>query len=82
MQTSSHRQRIFFRRSVHRRINHQWRTPVPQYQLGLPRCTRRNLHRTWLPPFAFSEHFLCPTPTKANVLDVAIEAGEKWVEHN
>lgn len=41
-----------------------------------------DFNRTWLPPFAFSEHFLCPTPTKANVLDVAIEAGEKWVEHN
>ncbi|BAU94319.1 hypothetical protein N24_0057 [Corynebacterium suranareeae] len=41
-----------------------------------------DFNRTWLPPFAFSEHFLCPTPTKANVLGIAIEAGEKWVEHN
>ena len=37
-----------------------------------------NFNRAHLPPCAFSEHFLCPTPVSANKLEFSVEAGEKW----
>lgn len=37
-----------------------------------------DFNRAYLPPLAFSEHFLCAGPTQGNVLDFAVEAGEKW----
>lgn len=37
-----------------------------------------DFNRAYLPPLAFSDHFLCPTPTPTNNLPFAVEAGEKW----
>ncbi|MEU3570769.1 DUF1684 domain-containing protein [Kitasatospora sp. NPDC036755] len=38
-----------------------------------------DLNRAYLPPCAFSEHFICPFPPPGNRLDFAVEAGEKQV---
>ncbi len=38
-----------------------------------------DLNRLRLPPCAFSDHFVCPFPPPGNVLDVALEAGERQV---
>lgn len=40
--------------------------------------TAIDFNRAYLPPLAFSEHFLCPTPTPTNKLEFDVEAGEKW----
>lgn len=37
-----------------------------------------DFNRAHLPPLAFSDHFLCGAPSQNNVLDFAVEAGEKW----
>jgi uncharacterized protein (DUF1684 family) len=39
---------------------------------------RLDFNRAYNPPCAFSEFTTCPLPPKQNVLDVAIEAGEKY----
>ncbi|MFL6113996.1 MAG: DUF1684 domain-containing protein [Catenulispora sp.] len=36
-----------------------------------------DFNRAWLPPCAFSDHFICPLPPVGNRLAVAIEAGER-----
>jgi len=36
-----------------------------------------DFNRAWLPPCAFSDHFICPLPPAGNRLAVAIEAGER-----
>ncbi|MET8539507.1 DUF1684 domain-containing protein [Kitasatospora sp. NPDC004799] len=38
-----------------------------------------DLNRAYLPPCAFSDHFICPFPPPGNRLDFAVEAGEKQV---
>ena len=37
-----------------------------------------DLNRAYNPPCAFSEYTTCPLPPKQNILDVRIEAGEKY----
>lgn len=37
-----------------------------------------DLNRTYNPPCAFSEYTTCPLPPKQNILNVRIEAGEKY----
>ena len=39
---------------------------------------RLDFNRAYNPPCAFSEFTTCPLPPKQNILDVAIEAGEKY----
>ncbi|MGK4580393.1 DUF1684 domain-containing protein [Kitasatospora sp. HPMI-4] len=38
-----------------------------------------DLNRAYLPPCAFSDHFICPFPPPGNRLTIAVEAGEKQV---
>ncbi|MFE6055643.1 DUF1684 domain-containing protein [Kitasatospora sp. NPDC056446] len=38
-----------------------------------------DLNRAYLPPCAFSDHFICPFPPPGNRLDFVVEAGEKQV---
>ncbi|WP_030247585.1 DUF1684 domain-containing protein [Streptomyces sp. NRRL S-350] len=38
-----------------------------------------DFNRAYLPPCAFSDHFICPFPPPGNRLDFAVEAGEKQV---
>jgi hypothetical protein len=38
-----------------------------------------DFNRAYNPPCAFTEHATCPLPRPENILDVAIEAGEKYV---
>ncbi|RGD61980.1 DUF1684 domain-containing protein [Kitasatospora xanthocidica] len=38
-----------------------------------------DLNRAYLPPCAFSDHFICPFPPPGNRLDFAVEAGERQV---
>jgi uncharacterized protein (DUF1684 family) len=38
-----------------------------------------DLNRAFLPPCAFSEHFICPFPPPGNRLPIAVRAGEKSV---
>lgn len=38
-----------------------------------------DFNRAFLPPIAFSEHYLCAEPSIANTLDLEVTAGEKWV---
>ncbi|WP_179129624.1 DUF1684 domain-containing protein [Corynebacterium pacaense] len=37
-----------------------------------------DFNRAFLPPLAFSPHFLCTSPTASNHLEINITAGEKW----
>jgi uncharacterized protein len=39
---------------------------------------RLDFNRAYNPPCAFSEYTTCPLPPKQNILDVSIEAGEKY----
>ncbi|MET9327742.1 DUF1684 domain-containing protein [Tsukamurella sp. NPDC003166] len=36
-----------------------------------------DFNRAYLPPSAFTPHYLCPNPPAGNTLDVAVEAGER-----
>lgn len=40
--------------------------------------TEVDFNQAFLPPLAFSPHFLCPWPTEGNRLSLPVEAGEKW----
>ncbi|MFI9273908.1 DUF1684 domain-containing protein [Kitasatospora sp. NPDC052896] len=40
-----------------------------------------DFNRAYLPPCAFSEHFICPFPPPGNRLSIAVRAGEKAVLH-
>lgn len=44
--------------------------------------TTIDFNRAFLPPLAFSPHFLCPSPVSDNQLSITIEAGEKWPVFN
>ncbi|MCM3613917.1 DUF1684 domain-containing protein [Microbacterium enclense] len=39
--------------------------------------TRVDFTRAFLPPCAFSDHYVCPLPSARNRLDLAVEAGER-----
>lgn len=45
---------------------------------GAEGTTVVDFNRSFLPPLAFSPHFLCPWPTESNRLSAPVEAGEKW----
>lgn len=49
------------------------RPPLPDEQ----GTTTLDLNRAFLPPCAFSDHYVCPMPTPGNALDVAVTAGER-----
>ncbi|WP_420824856.1 DUF1684 domain-containing protein [Streptomyces coryli] len=51
------------------------RTPAPAADGSLP----LDFNRTYLPPCAFTAHFLCPFPPPGNALDTAVTAGERDV---
>jgi uncharacterized protein (DUF1684 family) len=42
--------------------------------------TVADLNRAFLPPCAFSDHFVCPFPPPGNTLELAVEAGERAVQ--
>jgi uncharacterized protein len=39
--------------------------------------TTLDFNRAFLPPCAFSDHYVCPMPPRGNALDVAVTAGER-----
>ncbi len=39
--------------------------------------TAIDFNRAFLPPCAFSDHYVCPMPTPGNALDIAVTAGER-----
>jgi uncharacterized protein (DUF1684 family) len=41
--------------------------------------TTVDFNRAYLPPCAFTDHYVCPVPPRGNTLQVPIEAGEKAV---
>ncbi|WP_080796145.1 DUF1684 domain-containing protein [Corynebacterium pacaense] len=41
--------------------------------------TEIDFNFAYLPPCAFSDHFLCPLPARENVLAISVEAGERTV---
>jgi uncharacterized protein (DUF1684 family) len=43
--------------------------------------TTVDFNRAYLPPCAFTDHYVCPVPPRGNTLQVPIEAGEKNVRH-
>lgn len=49
------------------------KTPEPDEQGR----TLLDFNRAYLPPCAFSDHFLCPFPPPGNALPIAVTAGEK-----
>lgn len=49
-------------------------------RVKLPDAERRtsvDFTRAFLPPCAFSDHYVCPLPSARNRLDIAVDAGEK-----
>ncbi|GAA3513061.1 DUF1684 domain-containing protein [Aeromicrobium panaciterrae] len=55
--------------------------------LNLPRpdvdgAVTIDLNRAYLPPCAFSDHYLCPIPPAANRLPFAVHAGERSVQRS